>query len=94
VLRREDMPYGGHEEAGGDGDKAEEEDDDYGVFVIHEVVAQAGATVSDAPICELYIEGAEGRGKVENEEAVEKAYGCVSRRSLVGAMEPKAREST
>jgi hypothetical protein len=48
------------------------------VFVVHEVVAQAGAATCDAAIGECYVETAQEVWNMENEEAVEEADGCVS----------------
>ena len=44
---------------------------------MHEVVAQAGAAVRDAAICEGEVEFAERGWDVDEEEAVKEAYGCV-----------------
>lgn len=63
--------------------KAKKEDNDERVLVIHEVVAQAEATVGDAAIGESNIEPSKCRGDVNEEEAVEEADGCIP--SLVRA---------
>jgi hypothetical protein len=49
------------------------------VFVVHEVVAQAGTAIRDAAIGEGEVEFAECGGAVDEEEAVEEAYGGVPR---------------
>jgi len=48
------------------------------VLLVHEVVAQTGGATRDAAICELDIEGAKRRGRVDDEETVEEADGRVS----------------
>ena len=68
------MPHGGQDQDGACGDEAEEEDYDYGMLVVHEVVAEARAAAGDAAIGELDIEAAEEGGYVDHEEAVQKAY--------------------
>jgi hypothetical protein len=72
------MPYGRQEERGACGYKAEKEDDDSQMLLVHEVMAQAGATVRDAAIGELDVEFAERRGNVDDEELVEPAYRCIT----------------
>mgnify|MGYP004547455955 CR=1 FL=1 len=71
------MPYGGQEECGACCHQTEEEDYDYGVLVVHEIMAEPRAARRDTAICELDIEAAKERRYVEHEEAVEKADGRV-----------------
>jgi hypothetical protein len=47
------------------------------MLLVHEVVAQAGAAVCDAPIGELDVKFTERRGNVVDDKCVEKANGCV-----------------
>lgn len=58
------------------------------MLLVHEVVAQAGATVCDAAIGELNVELAERGGNVDDKEPMEEAYGCISafisRYNLIG----------
>ena len=75
----EQEPDGGQDHAGAGSDKAEEEDDDDRVLVVHEVVAQTGAATRDTAIGEDAVESCEGRGQVEDKQAVEEANGRVSR---------------
>ena len=49
------------------------------MLVVNEVVPQLGAAVGDTAIGEFEVEGAEGGGDVDCEEAVEEAYGCFPR---------------
>jgi hypothetical protein len=76
-VRLYEVPDGGQEERRAYGYEAQEEDDHEWVFVMHKVMAQAGARVRDAAIGELDIESSECGGDVDEEEAVEKAYGCI-----------------
>lgn len=78
VVHSKQMPHGRQEEQGACCDEAEEEDDDKRVLVMHQVVAQAGATVGDTAIGEFEIEFTKRGWKVHDEEAVEEAYGRVS----------------
>jgi len=77
VVPFEDMPDGGQEQRGACGYEAEEEEDNGEMLLVHEMVAQPGATTRDAAIGELDIELAECGGDVDDEETVEGAYGCV-----------------
>lgn len=54
-MREDGIPYTRQEKYGACGYEAEEEDYDYGVFVMHEVVAKARTARGDAAIGELYI---------------------------------------
>jgi hypothetical protein len=72
------MPDGRQKQRGARGYEAEEEDDNGQVLLVHEVVAQAGATVRDATIGELDVESAERRGDVVDEKLMQPAYGCIS----------------
>jgi hypothetical protein len=78
VVHRQRAPYYGQEEGCGGRYEAEEEDENGGVLVVHKVVAQLGATVGNAAIGKVEVEAAEGGGDVDDEEAVEEAYGCFS----------------
>jgi hypothetical protein len=78
VVPAEEMPYGRQKEHGACSYEAKEEDDYSQMLLVHEVVAQAGATVRDATISELDIEPAERGGDVVDEELVQPAYGCIS----------------
>lgn len=57
--------------------KTEKEDNNERMLVIHQVMAQTGATIGDAAICESKVEPPKCRGDVNEEEAVEEADGCV-----------------
>lgn len=72
------MPHSGQEHAGACSHQAEKEDDNEWVFVVHKIVAQAGATVGDAAICESEVDFSKCRGDMNKEETVEEANGCVS----------------
>jgi hypothetical protein len=78
VVPAEEMPDGWQKQRGARGYETEEEDDDGQMLLVHEVVAQAGATVRDAAIGELDVESTERRGDVVDEEPVQPAYGCIS----------------
>ena len=68
------MPGSGQDKYGARSHQAKEEDDDYRMLVVHEVVAQTGAAGRDAAIGEPDIETAEEGRYVDHEEAVEEAY--------------------
>lgn len=76
-MRSDEVPNGGKKERRACGYEAEEEDDDQRVLVVHEVVAQAGGTIGDAAIGEGEVEFSECGRDVDEEEAVEEAYGRV-----------------
>jgi len=78
MLPSEEMPDVGQEERGACRHKAEEEDDNSKMLLIHEVVAQARGAIGDATVGEVDIESAECRRYAIDEEAVEEAYGCVA----------------
>jgi hypothetical protein len=78
VVPSEQMPDRREEQCGACGDETEEEDYDGQMLLVHEVVAQTGATVRDAAIGELDVELAKRGGRVYDEKTVEEAYGCVS----------------
>lgn len=70
MLPSKEVPNGWQEEGCACGDEAEEEDDYGKVLLVHEVVAQTGATICDATIGELDIESSERGGKAFNEEGM------------------------
>lgn len=72
------FPYYWYEQAGADRYEAEEENDNYWMLLIHEVVSQTGATVRDPAIREEDVESTECGGDVDDEESVEEAYRGVS----------------
>lgn len=76
-MRSDEVPNSGQEQRRACGYEAEEEDDDQRVLIVHKVVAQAGATIGDAAIGEGEVELSECRRDVDEEEAVEEAYGRV-----------------
>jgi len=78
LEQREKRPDNRHEKHGACSHETKEEDDDKRMLVVHEVVAQTDAAVRDAAIRELEVEPAEGGWGVHENEAVEKANGCVS----------------
>jgi hypothetical protein len=78
VVPAEEMPDRRQEERGACGYETEEEDDNSQVLLVHEVVAQVGATICDAAIGKLDVEAAERGGDVVDKELMQPAYGCVS----------------
>jgi hypothetical protein len=74
VVQPKEVPYSGQKHDCACSHEAEEEYDDKRMLVIHQIMAQAGATVGDAAICEGKVEFSECRGYVDKEEAVEKPY--------------------
>lgn len=71
------MPYYRYEQTGREGYEAEKEYHDYGMLLVHEVVAQAGTTVRDAAIGETHVESTERGRDVYDEETVEETNRCV-----------------
>ena len=68
------MPGSGQDKYGARSHQAKEEDYDYGMLVVHEIVAKARAAAGDAAIGEPDIETAEERRYMEHEEPIEEAY--------------------
>lgn len=71
-------PDGGYEQASAGCNEAEEEDEDYRMLVVHEVMPQTGTTIGDAAISKYKVKFAKRGGNMDYEEAVEEAYRCVS----------------
>lgn len=73
------MPHSGQKHDSACSHQAEKEDHDERMLVVHKIVAQAGATVGDAAICESEVDPSKCRGDMNEEETVEEANGCVSK---------------
>lgn len=73
VMPDQARPHGRHEEGSTDGDKAEEENDNDGMLLIHQIVAQPRPSGGDAPIGEAYVQSAQAPGNMEYQETVEEA---------------------
>lgn len=78
MVQPNEMPHRGQDHGSASSDEAQEEYNDEWVLVIHQVVAQTGATVGDATICKGEVEFSERRRDVTEDEAIEEAYGRVS----------------
>lgn len=73
------MPHSGQKHDGACSNQAEKENYDEWMLVVHKIVAQAGATVGDAAICESDVDPSKCRRDMNKEETVEEANGCISR---------------
>ena len=74
MIRAYPLPGSRQDKYGACSHQAKEEDDDYRMLVVHEVVAQTRAAGGDAAIGEPNIETTEERRYVEHEEPIEEAY--------------------
>lgn len=79
MVQPNEMPHSGQKHDSACSHQAEKEDHDERMLVVHKIVAQAGATVGDAAICESEVDPSKCRGDMNEEETVEEANGCVSR---------------
>lgn len=71
------MPYSRQDEDSAGGNEAKEEDYNYGMLVVHKAVGEAVGARCNAAISESDIKAAKKGRYVENEKAVEEAYGRV-----------------
>jgi len=84
VACRKEAPDSRQEKPGRNGDKAKEENDDNGMLLIHQIVAQAGTAAGDAATGELHIEFAKPRRDVVHKQSMEEPNGGVSAGSVRG----------